>query len=106
MVWTATGRVDVVMRTADRLYLFELKLNRSADEPMEQILVKDYPSRFSLTGLPVVTVGINFDTERHTRKDRKIEEKRVYSLNIAHCASDETQFLINNRQNYNRQINQ
>ena len=73
-VRTATGRVDVVMRTADRLYLFELKLNRSADEAMEQILVKDYPSRFSLTGLPVVKVGINFDSERHTLKDWKIEE--------------------------------
>ena len=73
-VRTATGRVDVVMRTADRLYLFELKLNRSADEAMEQILVKDYPSRFSLTGLPIVKVGINFDSERHTLKDWKIEE--------------------------------
>ena len=74
MVWTATGRVDVVMRTSDKFYLFELKLNRSADEAMEQILVKDYPSRFSLTGLPIVKVGINFDMERHTLKDWKIEE--------------------------------
>ena len=73
-VRTATGRVDVVMRTSDKFYLFELKLNRSADEAMEQILVKDYPSRFSLTGLPIVKVGINFDSERHTLKDWKIEE--------------------------------
>ena len=72
-VRTATGRVDVVMRTSDRLYLFELKLNQSADRAMEQILAKDYPVRFSLTGLPIVKVGINFDMERHTLKDWKID---------------------------------
>ena len=72
-VRTATGRVDVVMRTSDRLYLFELKLNQSADRAMEQILAKDYPARFSLTGLPIVKVGINFDMERHTLKDWKID---------------------------------
>ena len=72
-VRTSSGRVDMVMRTSDRLYLFELKLNKSADEAMRQIDLKGYPQRFALCGLPVVKVGINFDMDRRTIGDWKIE---------------------------------
>ena len=71
-VRTATGRVDMVLRTPKALYLFELKLNRSAEAALQQIDLKDYASRFALDGLPVVKVGINFDAERHTLSDWKI----------------------------------
>ena len=73
-VRTATGRVDMVLRTAQNLYLFELKLNRSAEAAMQQINLKDYPARFALCGLPIVKVGINFDAESHTISDWEIEE--------------------------------
>ena len=72
-VRTATGRVDMVMRTAQKLYLFELKLNRSAEAAMKQIDLKNYPTRFALCQLPVVKVGINFDAEQHTITDWLIE---------------------------------
>ena len=71
-VRTATGRVDMVLRTPKALYLFELKLNRSAEAALQQIDLKDYASRFALDGLSVVKVGINFDAERHTLSDWKI----------------------------------
>ena len=71
-VRTATGRVDMVMRTPNKLYLFELKLNRSAAAAMRQIDLKDYSQRFALAGLPIVKVGINFDMERHTLQDWQI----------------------------------
>ena len=74
-VRTATGRVDMVLRTARKLYLFELKLNRSAEAAMQQIDLKEYPARFALCGLPVVKIGINFDAEKHTLADWKIEEQ-------------------------------
>ena len=74
-VRTPNGRVDMVMRTANRLYLFELKLNKSAQEAIEQINLKNYPERFSLCGLPIVKVGINFDIERRTIGDWQIEEE-------------------------------
>ena len=73
-VRTATGRVDMVLQTAQRLYLFELKLNRSAEAAMQQINLKDYPARFAHCGLPIVKVGINFDAESHTISDWEIEE--------------------------------
>ena len=72
-VHTPTGRVDIVMKTAKALYLFELKLNKSAQAAMDQIDLKDYASKFALSGLPIVKVGINFDPERHTIGDWKTE---------------------------------
>ena len=65
-VRTPTGRVDMVLRTKQALYLFELKLNKSAQAAMDQIDLKDYASKFALSGLPIVKVGINFDPDRRT----------------------------------------
>mgnify|MGYP000201230204 FL=1 len=73
-VRTPKGRVDVVMRVAGKLYVIELKLGRSAEAAMAQINLKQYPERFSLSGLQVVKVGINFDMEKHTLGDWVIEE--------------------------------
>ena len=72
-VRTATGRVDMVMQAFGKLYLFELKLNRSAAAAMQQINLNDYPARFSQCGLPIVKVGINFDTVTRTLSDWVIE---------------------------------
>ena len=61
------------MKTAKALYLFELKMNRSAEAAMRQINLKDYASKVALCGLPTVKVGINFDMERRTISDWTIE---------------------------------
>ena len=71
-VHTPTGRVDIVMKTVKALYLFELKLNMSAQAAINQIDLKDYSSKFALSGLPIVKVGINFDPERRTLSDWKV----------------------------------
>ena len=73
-VRTPKGRVDMVMNSGKALYLFELKLNKSAEAVMNQINLKNYPSRFALTGLPIIKVGINFNSETHTIEDWVIEE--------------------------------
>ena len=65
-IHTPTGRVDIVLQTKTTLYLFELKLNKSAETAMRQINLKDYKSRFALCGLPIVKVGISFDPEKRT----------------------------------------
>ena len=71
-VHTPTGRVDIVMKTDKALYLFELKLNMSARAAIKQIDLKDYSSKFALSGLPIVKVGINFNPESRTLDDWKI----------------------------------
>lgn len=73
-VRTPKGRVDMVMRTTTRLYLVELKIGSSADTAMQQIDLKQYPERFSLCGLPVIKVDIDFDREVHNISDWKISE--------------------------------
>ena len=65
-VHTPIGRVDMVMTTPKTLYLFELKLNKSAEAAMKQINLKDYAKKFALCGLPIVKVGISFDPEKRT----------------------------------------
>lgn len=61
-VRTPRGRVDMVIKTATTLYVMEIKLDGTAEEALAQIDEKDYPARFALSGLPVVKVGINFDS--------------------------------------------
>ena len=73
-VRTPKGRVDMVLRSDTHLYLFELKLNKSAEAAMQQIDLKEYGKRFALCGLPIVKVGINFDMEKHTITDWQVEE--------------------------------
>ena len=75
-VHTATGRVDLVIRTGYALYLIELKINQSADAAMRQIELKNYDKRFSLLSLPIIKVGINFSTEEHTITDWVIDDPR------------------------------
>ena len=65
-IHTPTGRVDIALQTRTTLYLFELKLNKSAEAAMKQINLKDYAKKFALCGLPIVKVGISFDPEKRT----------------------------------------
>ncbi|MDD2954118.1 MAG: PD-(D/E)XK nuclease domain-containing protein [Parabacteroides sp.] len=57
-VHTPRGRVDVALRTPTTLYIMELKLDATADAACD---------------LPIAKVAINFDSERPTLKDWKIE---------------------------------
>lgn len=78
-VRTPQSRVDVVMRTHSTLYIIELKLDKNADEAIRQIDLKQYPERFALCGLPIVKVGINFDSEKHTLTDWEIRKESFTS---------------------------
>ncbi len=61
------------MRSLSVLYVIELKLDKTDDAAMDQINQKNYPERFALCGLPVVKVGINFDSEQRMLGEWKIE---------------------------------
>ena len=68
-VHTPHGRIDMVMMTASRLFLVELKIDKDAQSAISQINVKDYAKRFALCHKPVTKVGINFDTEKGNISD-------------------------------------
>ena len=73
-VRTATGRVDMVLKMPDKVYILELKFNKSAEEALQQIDVKNYPVRFRQYGLPIVKVGVNFDGTTRTLSEWIISE--------------------------------
>lgn len=59
-VRTASGRVDMVLRTKTTLYVMELKLDKSADRAMEQIDLKNYPKRFCFVRIAYSKGGCQF----------------------------------------------
>ena len=68
-VHTPRGRVDIVLLTKTDLYLIELKLDKDAQTAMQQIDLKNYRQRFALSGKPITTVGINFNSEQGNIED-------------------------------------
>lgn len=79
-VRSAAGRADAVVETDDAVYVFEFKLDGSADEALKQIDDKGYLIPYSATltenGTPkkLVKIGANFDNEKRTLGEWKIVE--------------------------------
>ncbi|MBR0458394.1 MAG: AAA family ATPase, partial [Victivallales bacterium] len=59
---TNAGRIDAVVRTSRTVFLFEFKLNRSAEEAVSQILDRKYYEKYQPLGLPIICIGANFDS--------------------------------------------
>lgn len=60
---TLSGRIDMLVKTPDYTYLFEFKLDGSAEEALEQIERKDYSYPFESDGSKIVKIGANFSSE-------------------------------------------
>lgn len=60
---TSCGRVDLVLKTSDYIYVMEFKLNGTAEEAMQQIEEKGYASAFASDSRKVIKVGVNFSDE-------------------------------------------
>jgi len=59
-VRSADGRADAVVKTKDCIYVFEFKLNGTAEEALLQIEEKDYLLSYTLDGRKLVKVGAEF----------------------------------------------
>ena len=57
-VKTCRGRADMVMYTAKAIYVFELKMNKSAQEALEQIDEKGYMIPYTADERRLVKCGI------------------------------------------------
>ena len=57
------GRIDMIVRTDNFLYLFEFKFDKSAKEALEQIDSKDYPLAFQQDERKLYKVGVNFSSQ-------------------------------------------
>jgi hypothetical protein len=68
-VHTSNGRLDSVIEFDDKVYLFEFKLDKSAQEALHQIEEKGYANRYKTMGKTCVGIGINF-----IQAKREVEE--------------------------------
>ena len=59
---TADGRIDLLMKTQDYIYIMEFKLDKSADEALAQIEEKQYAKPFEHDGRTIYKIGVNFST--------------------------------------------
>jgi len=79
-VKSAIGRADTVCRTQDCVYVFEFKVDSSAEVALKQIDDKGYliPYKFDTTNainkMRLLKVGVNISTETRTIEGWKIEE--------------------------------
>lgn len=71
---TASGRIDLEMKTRHRLYIIEMKLDGTAEEAMQQIEDNNYAAKFSDCGLPITKVGVSVDKETRTINQVLIKE--------------------------------
>ena len=60
---TSEGRVDLVVKTSDYIYVMEFKLEGTADEALAQINEKQYALPFAADPRRVFKIGINFSNK-------------------------------------------
>ena len=74
-VKSAIGRADAVMHMSDTIYVFELKVDKSAEEALAQIDEKGYMLPYHSEGKRLVKIGISFDSTQRTISEWKIKEE-------------------------------
>ncbi len=74
-VSTARGRADSIVEFDDKIYCFEFKLDRSAQEALEQLKNRGYADKYRNTGKKIILIGVNFSSEK-----REVDEFAVEVL--------------------------
>lgn len=65
-IHSSMGRCDMQIETPDYVYIFEFKVDGSAEEALRQIREKDYAGRFGSDPRTVFLIGANFSTMTRT----------------------------------------
>lgn len=71
---TANGRMDMLIKTRDYIYILEFKLDKTAEEALQQIEEKEYAKPFEHDGRHIYKIGINFSTRTRRIDGWKISE--------------------------------
>ena len=70
---TSDGRIDLVLKTSQAIYIFELKYNQSAKTAIQQIEAKDYAKLFAGDKRAIIKVGVNFSEDRRSIEGWKVK---------------------------------
>ncbi len=74
-VHSANGRCDALVQTDKYIFALEFKLDKTAEEALQQIEVKEYLAPFAISPQQKIAVGINFSSEH-----KKVENYLVQVL--------------------------
>lgn len=69
---TSYGRMDMVVKTQDFIYIIEFKVDQSADAALRQIDQKGYAAPFAADPRALYKIGINFSTAKRCVDDWKV----------------------------------
>ena len=72
---TSQGRMDVTIQTQDYVYIIELKLDKSAEEALQQIKDNHYDRPFQTDHRKLFLIGVNFSSDTRTAEKWLIEER-------------------------------
>jgi hypothetical protein len=73
-VRSAHGRADAVVQTCDAIYVFEFKLNGTAEEALRQIGQQEYLLPYSCDGRKRVGIGVEFSKQTRNIARWVVEE--------------------------------
>ena len=73
---TSEGRIDLMLSAGEWIYVIELKLNRTAEEAMQQIRDNNYALKFRNREKRIMLIGANIDSEKGRLTDWIREEFR------------------------------
>ncbi len=63
---SAAGRCDALIETEDTIYVFEFKLDGTAEEALKQIDDKGYAIQYEAGDKKIVKIGVNFENDKRT----------------------------------------
>ena len=70
----SNGQADIVAVHPCGVFIFELKVNESADAALEQVKKKGYDEPYRGRNLPIWLIGLNFNRETRRLLDAKVEK--------------------------------
>lgn len=70
---TSEGRIDCVVECPEHVYIFEFKLNGSAEKALEQIKDRGYATPYMTDKRHIHKVGVNFSSEKGTVEEWREE---------------------------------
>ena len=73
-VHTPIGRIDTIVLTPNRIFLFEFKLNESAEAAIQAIKDRNYAESLRHRDLPITAVGVSFSVKTKGVSEWKTEE--------------------------------
>ncbi len=74
-VQNGEGRSDAVIWEKEKIYIFEFKMDGTAQEAIDQINSQNYPIPYKYDGRKIIKVGINYSSEKRQLSEWIIQEE-------------------------------